>query len=272
MEQRQLRVLAIGAHPDDCEYHFGGTAAKYRSLGHAVKFVSATNGNAGHQAMGRQELAARRAGETAMVSNLTGIEYEILPNDDAALTPSLEAREQVLSVIRRFQPDLVFTHRTCDYHADHRATGLLVQDASFLLGVPAACPSVPCLRHMPVILCFYDSFTRPVGFHTDVAVDIDGTLEDKVRMLDCHRSQFYEWLPWVEHEEDQLPGTDEDRFRWLEQKIARKDAEVARRCRDMILSRYGAPRGRAIRHAEAYEVSEYGEQMTEEMEKVLFPF
>jgi N-acetylglucosamine malate deacetylase 1 len=272
MELRQLRVLAIGAHPDDCEYYFGGTAAKYRALGHAVKFVSMTNGNAGHQTLGRLELAARRAGEAAKVNGLTGIEYEILANDDAALTTSLTVRAQVISVIRSFRPDLVFTHRPFDYHADHRATGLLVQDASFLLGVPAVCPQVPCLRHTPVILSFHDSFTRPVEFRADVVVDIDGTLEDKVRMLDCHKSQFYEWLPWVDREEDQVPETVEDRLHWLEQKIKCKDAEVVRRCRDLLLERYGAQRGRAVRHAEAFEVSEYGAQMTEEMEKELFPF
>jgi LmbE family N-acetylglucosaminyl deacetylase len=255
--------MAIGAHPDDCEYHFGGTAALYRALGHRVRFVSATSGNAGHQTLGREELARIRAAEAARVSESTGIEYEILGIDDGALEPSLAARALFIAAIRRFRPDILFTHRPYDYHADHRATGLLVQDSSFLLGVPLVCPDVPCLRRVPVIACFYDGFTKPVACAPAVAVDIDGALEAKVKMLDCHKSQFYDWLPWVERE-DWVPDTDEAKLRWLEEKTKRKDSATARRVRDLLVGRYGAARGGAVRCAEAFEISEYGAPLPED--------
>lgn len=272
MEKKQLRVLAIGAHPDDCEYHFGGTAALYVAAGHAVKFLTATNGNAGHQTLGRTELAAVRAREAANVSELAGVEYEILPNDDAGLTADLETREQIIDVIRRYKPDLVFTHRTNDYHADHRTTGLLVQDSSFLLGVPAVCPSVPCLRYMPVILSFIDNFKRPMEFQPDVAVDVGSTVEMKTRMLDCHRSQFYDWLPWIEGEEDQVPATDEGKLAWLGGKVKGRDAGAAKRCREQLIARYGAAHGNRVEYAEAFEVSEYGAPLPAEKAKEYFPF
>lgn len=272
MEQRQLRILAIGAHPDDCEFYIGGTAAKYRSLGHAVRFVSLTNGNAGHQTLGRKELAQRRAGEAAEVSRLTAIEYEILDNDDGALTASLAVREQVICIIRRFQPDFVFTHRPFDYHPDHRSTGQLVQDSAYLLGVPAVCPTVQCMRRMPVILSFHDNFTRPVAFRADVAVGIDEAMNDKVRMLDCHKSQVYEWLPWVDRGGEPVPVGENERLGWLEENVRRQDAGVAQCCREGLIERYGAQRGQAVRCAEAFEVSEYGSPMTKEQIPEYFPF
>ena len=269
---KKLRIMAIGAHPDDCEYCFGGTAAKYLALGHAVCFVSATNGNAGHQTLGRAELAAVRAGETRAVSALTGVLYEVLDHDDGSLTADLATRDDLIAVIRRFQPDMIFTHRTNDYHTDHRHTGLLVQDASFLLSVPLVCPAVPCLRNMPVILSFGDNFRKPVAFEADVAVDIDDAIEQKVRMLDCHKSQFYDWLPWVEHETGQLPDTADQRFAWLKKKMQDKDAAVADRFRDQLRRLYGADRGNAVRYAEVFEISEYGQALPEEKIEIFFPF
>jgi N-acetylglucosamine malate deacetylase 1 len=272
MEKRTLRVMAIGAHPDDCEYMFGGTAALFRALGHVVKFVSATNGNAGHQTLGRAELAAIRAAESENVSALAGVEYEILNNDDGNLTADLATRDNLIAVIRRFGPDMIFTHRTNDYHTDHRNTAQLVQDASFLLGVPLVCPHVPCLRVMPVILSVFDNFKKPIPFQADIAVDIDDAIDIKVRMLDCHRSQFYDWLPWIEGEEDQLPGTDEERLAWLREKIRIKDSTTATRSRAQLVQRYGAKRGNPVMCAEAFEVSEYGAPLPEEKVQEFFPF
>ena len=270
MESKKLRILAIGAHPDDCEYHFGGTAALYLRLGHTVRFVSVTNGNAGHQTMGREELAAVRLGETRRVSELFGVEYEVLGHDDGSLTDGIATRDELIALIRRFRPDAVFTHRSNDYHTDHRHTALLVQDASFLLGVPLVCPQTPCLRYTPAILSFFDTFNKPVEFHADVAVDIDRAEEDKVKMLDCHRSQFYDWLPWVGQED--CPADKGEQLRCLSMRTAERDGVCAGRCRATLAARYGAARGQAVRCAEAFEASEYGAPLTEDTVRLLFPF
>jgi len=258
MEQAPIRALMIGAHPDDCEYLVGGLAAKYRALGHAVKFVSATNGNAGHHEMGGGPLALRRLEETRRVSALTGIEYEILDNDDGQLEADLAARAQIIGLIRAFRPDLIFTHRTNDYHPDHRRTGILVQDASYLIRVPNICPLVPHLTYSPVILYLQDGFQKPVPIQPDVVVAIDEVLEDKVRMLHCHESQFYEWLPSIGGYLDQIPDGDETRLAWMRGHREQYDGAVADRFRDALVARYGEADGRAVRYAEAFEVSEYG--------------
>lgn len=89
--------------------------------------------------------------------------------DDGRLTPSLEARETLMRTIRNFKPDVIFTNRACDYHPDHRATGQLVQDCSYLMGVPAICPDTPVLRKTPTILYWADGFTDPKPFRSDFA-------------------------------------------------------------------------------------------------------
>src|SRR5712671_4218892 len=76
----KLRIIAFGAHPDDCDIRMGGVAAKYAALGHAVKFVAVTNGDAGHQTEGGGALGARRRREAQEAGRRIGIEYEVLDN------------------------------------------------------------------------------------------------------------------------------------------------------------------------------------------------
>src|SRR5713101_7643420 len=91
-----VRVIAFGAHPDDCDLDAGGLAAKFAALGHKVKFVSLTNGDAGHQSEGGGPLAMRRRAEAQEAGRRIGIEYEVLENHDGRLLPTLDVRDQVI--------------------------------------------------------------------------------------------------------------------------------------------------------------------------------
>src|SRR5947209_6171956 len=137
MPEEPLRLLILGAHPDDADYAAGGTAALYRAAGHVVKMVSLTNGCAGHHLQPGPELARRRRAEAAAAGAVIGATYDVLDNNDGELLPTLENRRQVIRLIRGFRPDLVLTHRPNDYHPDHRYTSQLVQDAAYLVTVPA---------------------------------------------------------------------------------------------------------------------------------------
>ena len=140
-----LRILIIGAHPDDCDICAGGTAAIYRSLGHEVRFVSVTNGQSGHQQMYGPTLTARRTEEAARAGRVIGVQYDVLEFPDGGLQPTLEARYRIIRLIREFGPDLILTHRPNDYHPDHRYTSQIVCDAAYMVMVPAVVPSVsPC--------------------------------------------------------------------------------------------------------------------------------
>ncbi|HQL09052.1 MAG TPA: PIG-L family deacetylase, partial [Lentisphaeria bacterium] len=113
------RFLFFGAHPDDADLLFGGTAIKLARAGHAVKFVSACNGDCGHQSMSSPDLAKRRYLEAQASAKIAGlVEYEVLPIPDCRLECNLANRETFIRIIRRFQPDVVISHRSCDYHAD----------------------------------------------------------------------------------------------------------------------------------------------------------
>jgi LmbE family N-acetylglucosaminyl deacetylase len=270
--EERLRILVIGAHPDDADIKTGGTAARWCALGHLVRLVSLTNGQAGHQTMHGPELARRRQAEAQASAAVIGATYEVFDHPDGRLDDRLEQRERVIRLIRGFRPDLVITHRSTDYHPDHRFAGLLVQDASYLVTVPAVCPETPHLPRSPVILYFSDAFKKPCRFEPHVVVDIEATFERLVGMLHCHQSQFYEWLPYNAGYLDQVPPGDAERRRWLAERVGRRIRPLADRYRDLVVSTYGPERGGQVRYVEAFEVSEFGAPLDEAARARLFPF
>src|ERR1700704_4844340 len=201
----KIRVIAFGAHPDDCDIRAAGTAALFARMGHAVKFVSVTNGDAGHQSMGGAILAKRRLAEAKESARRLGIEYEVLNNHDGELLPTLDVRKEIIRQIRRWNADIVLAPRPNDYHPDHRYTGVLVQDAAYMVVVPDVTPDTPPLRKNPVFLYYEDNFQRPNPFRPDVSISIDEVFDKKISALDAHVSQVYEWLPWVDGMFDQVP-------------------------------------------------------------------
>jgi LmbE family N-acetylglucosaminyl deacetylase len=263
-----LRVIAFGAHPDDCDQRVGGTAAKWAALGHQVKFVAVTNGDAGHQSEGGGALARRRRLEAQEAGRRLGIaEYETLDNHDGQLVPSVDVREQVIRRIRQWKADVVLAPRPNDYHPDHRYTGVLVQDAAYMVVVPNIAPDTPALRKNPVFLYFQDGFQRPNPFRPDVAVAVDDVLDRKVRALDAHTSQMYEWLPWVDGQLESVPADPAARLEWLRK--TRTGRPIAEPVREALRRRYGA-RAEAVQNAEAFELCEYGRRPSlEELARLL---
>ncbi len=192
-----IRIIVFGAHPDDCELDAGGTAARWAKLGHKVKFVSTTNGDIGHHQIAGGILARRRKAEVEKCAEILGIATEVLDNHDGELLPTLENRKALVKLIREWKADVVIGPRTNDYHPDHRYTGILVQDAAFMVIVPNFCPDIPALRKNPVFLYTEDDFKKPNRFEPDVVVPIDGVLDAKAACVDALESQFYEWNPWL---------------------------------------------------------------------------
>jgi len=269
---KKPKLLGIGAHPDDCDLRMGGLAAIYASMGFEVKFVSVTNGDAGHHETGGGALAERRRREAQAAGAVIGIEYELLDISDGELVPSLENRKKVIEVIRRFKPSLVLTHRPNDYHPDHRYTAVLVQDAAFLVTVPNICPLTPRLETNPVIGYMYDDFRKPVPFSPSVIIDTDEVIEKKYRMLDCHASQVYEWLPFIDGYLDEVPAEEGARPAFLEKQWGDCMTDVADKYRAELIATYGEERGRRIKTAEAFEICEYGSPLDEAARRALFPF
>jgi LmbE family N-acetylglucosaminyl deacetylase len=276
----------IGAHPDDNDICGGGLALKYAAAGHSVKFLSVCNGCGGHHIMKPDEIAARRRGETLQVAKLAGIEYDVWDIPDCEVMADLETRKRMIVYIREFNPDIIFTHRTNDYHADHRNVGILVQDASYVLIVPNECPDAPAMKDMPVILFMDDPFTNPVLI-PEVIVPIDSVIDTKLQISAINESQVYEWLPFTHNEPEADKNNPEEVFRILRgfeitEKTTDKEilntpfkrayavryAKVAAKHRKFLIKTYGKA-GKKVRYAEVFGCSEYGTPITEEVRKIL---
>lgn len=271
----KLNILCFGAHPDDNDIRVGGSAILYAQQGHRVKFVSLTNGDAGHYAMGGVQLAQRRFAEAQRASTIFGlVEYEVLDNHDGELEPTLVNRKRVVEIIRNFQPDLLMTPRPYDYHPDHRATAQLVQDAAYTVTVPGFAGLTPHLPRNPTVVFVSDTFQKPIAFQPNVVVAIDPVLSTKIAGLHCHTSQFYEWLPYNMLQLDLVPPPEDDSSRraYIRERWIARDARRADQYRSLLETLYGENIGAKARYAEAFEVCEYGAPLTDADLPRLFPF
>jgi LmbE family N-acetylglucosaminyl deacetylase len=265
----KLSIIMFGAHPDDCDIRSAGTAAKWVALGHKVRFVAVTNGDAGHHEQGGGILAARRRAEAQEVGKRLGIEYVVLDNHDGELVPNLQVREQIIAQIRQVNADLVLGPRPNDYHPDHRYTGVLLQDAAFMVTVPNILTHVPALKKNPVFLYYQDNFQKPNPFSPDIAVDITDTFDKKIDALDAHVSQVYEWLPWHAGNLDQVPKDVKARREWLGKTRANVPNAAVRAGLEKY---YGKEAAAKVQQAEAFEICEYGRRPDAAEIKRLFPF
>src|SRR3954451_7479688 len=157
----------------------------WAAKGHKVKFVSVTNGDIRHWRDAGRPLARRRADEVHEAARILGVTTDVLDIHDGELMPTLENRRTITRKIREWKADVVIAHRPNDYHPDHRYTGILVQDAAFMVIVPSFCPDVSALRKNPVFLYTEDSFQKPNPFVPDVVVPIDPVLDRKVAAIDA---------------------------------------------------------------------------------------
>ncbi len=255
---KKYRFMVIGAHPDDPDQMAGGLALRLAPKGHEFLFLSMTDGSAGHHQMTREALTARRAEERKAAAAIYGVTYEAFPIPDGELMPDLNVRNMLMRRIRAFAPDVIITHRTCDYHPDHRACGQLVMDCSYMVGVPLCCPDAPVPDKTPVILSFYDEFTKPLPFHAEIAIDTDDVIDRKLEGMLAHVSQYYEWLPFIGGwEAVEAAETFEEKTAQLKKYLRSRITDVADAARHLLPD--------AAETAEAWEWNEYGAPMTDDI-------
>ena len=265
MKDGQHRILSIGAHQDDADTSSGGLLMQLHDQGWDVRMLSVTDGSAGtlHTDWPAGELKLLRRSEAAKSGQLLGARYDVMDFPDAHLMPTLEVREALIRYIRFYQPDIIVTNRTNDYHADHRNTAIAVQDASYLLTVPAVCPDVPALPYSPVILYWHDGFTVPVKFRPDLFVPMDGRVEALVKHAACHESQYFDWMYYPDHMEKR----DWPREQQIADLTKRYYAFMGREREegDALITSYCGAAAKDIHYVELFEISEYGDQPTQEM-------
>lgn len=183
-----MRILAIGAHPDDVEICCFGTLARCVQRGDSVVVCSVTNGNQGHADIEPERLRMIRMAEGARAAQVIGASYSTLDADDMALDErDAQLRLRLTEMLRSLKPDVVITHDFEDYHPDHVATANLV----FYCSIQAALAHVksqgePLAR--PFVLYHMDKVGGGLFVPTEY-VDVTSTFEKKVEALICHASQ-----------------------------------------------------------------------------------
>lgn len=212
----KMRVLAIGAHPDDLELLCGGTLAKYAKRGDEVFMAVATNGNVGSPTLGKEEIAAVRYEEAKRAAAVIGAHLIWMNFPDEFLFNDRDTRIAFIDAIRQARPDVMFVHGTNDYHPDHRTAGQVAVDARIPATVRLVETAYPYCDRIPHL--FVMDNVAGIDFEPEAYVDITDTIETKREMLLKHKSQDT-WLK-------SLYGSDQGILHNMEIWSARRGAEI----------------------------------------------
>jgi LmbE family N-acetylglucosaminyl deacetylase len=186
-----MRILAIGAHPDDLEILCGGTLAKYFAKGNKIIMAIVTDGAAGSTELGVEELKKIRRQEAEASAKLINADFIWLGEPDELFFETEKTRVKFVDLIRKAKPDVIITHAPTDYHPDHQAVSRAVLNASFTSSLPNIKSEYPA--HELVCPLFYMDTFVGVNFQPSDYVNITEHYEMKRKMLACHASQI-KWL------------------------------------------------------------------------------
>ena len=187
-----MRVLAIGAHPDDIEIACSGTLAKCVARGDKVIVCHVSSGNLGHVVIPPDQLRKIRDQEAINAGKLAGIEVISAGFDDLEIFDNNKAaRDRIVDVIQYANPDFIITHNPDDYMPDHTAVSRLVFDASFAATLPNYPSKTRKAAKLVPIYCM-DTLAG-VNFVPTEFVDISDYIDLKLKMLCCHESQVV-WM------------------------------------------------------------------------------
>jgi len=187
-----MKVLAVGAHPDDVELQCAGTLARCVARGDQVFIAVSTNGEAGSSTLGAAEVAHVREAEASAAARVIGAELIWMGFRDEFLIETETIRLAYIDLVRRVRPDIVITHDPHnDYHPDHLATGQILWNTRVMTSVPNIKTAHPPVDHLPA-LYFMDTLAG-INFKPELYVDIGETMDIKRRMLASHASQSA-WL------------------------------------------------------------------------------
>jgi len=187
-----MKVLAIGAHPDDIEILCAGTLALYAKDGHEVFMCHVCDGNKGSLEHTSKEIAKIRAKEAKESAKIIGATPLWAGISDGEVVLDLKSRERIMDVIRQADPDLIITHYPDDYHSDHINTSRLVFEATYLANLKLWKTDYPASTKLPYL--YYMDTIAGINFEPQEYVDITDTIDTKVEMMLKMQSQ----LGWLE--------------------------------------------------------------------------
>ncbi|WP_243386617.1 bacillithiol biosynthesis deacetylase BshB1 [Bacillus kexueae] len=176
-------ILAFGAHADDVEIGMGGTIAKYTKQGKSVIICDLTDAELSSN--GTVEI---RQNEAKAAAKILGVSERInLHLPDRGLFMKEEYIRKIVSVIRKYQPKIVFAPYELDRHPDHGNCMKLVDEAVFSSGIHKYEDEDKQPRHRIHAVYYYmiNGFHRP-----HFVMDISDTMEEKRKSLLAYESQF----------------------------------------------------------------------------------
>ncbi len=187
-----MRVMAIGAHPDDLEILCGATLAKFVATDHHVTMCHIARGDRGSFVHTREEIAEIRDAEARAAAAVIGADYLALGVPDGEVAAAnAEQRVIVTDAIRHARPDVILAHAPNDYMSDHCEASKLALDCSFLASLPLFETDQPPHDSIPALL--YMETVTGNDFVPTEFVDVSDHFESKVAMLTQHQSQL-QWL------------------------------------------------------------------------------
>jgi LmbE family N-acetylglucosaminyl deacetylase len=184
-----LRILCVGAHPDDPESGCGGTLARYAEAGHQVTVIYLTRGEAGIPGKSHEDAANIRTAESEAACKILGAKPLFAGQIDGATEITRKAADALSQIIAMDRPDVVFTHWPIDTHFDHQAASMLTIRA-YLASRPS----------WAIYFFEVNSGSQTLGFVPTCYVDISTTRPKKKQALFAHKSQDGERIYRVHHE------------------------------------------------------------------------
>jgi bacillithiol biosynthesis deacetylase BshB1 len=178
-----LRIICIGAHPDDVELSMGGTILKLQKSHHEILLVDLTNGEP--TPFGDPET---RKKESTQAADILGVSRITLQHPNRYLQDSLDVRKDLARVFRDFKPELIFTHYEFDVHPDHKAASSLTEAARFYSKLTKS--DIPGEPFFPPKILYYFPNHVHIQLLPSFCVDITDYIETKEKVLKTYESQF----------------------------------------------------------------------------------
>jgi N-acetylglucosamine malate deacetylase 1 len=184
-----MRLVFVGAHPDD-ETYASGIIAKHVANGGEATIVVATRGGKGHWMIPSDELCRLRTGEMENAAKTLGADLVWLDYEDASVPAGDELRDTLVDVYRRLKPDIVITFHPLVWRDDHRRVGLAASDATLKASLPLNRTNNPYHRPEPEVYFFGEPM---IPIEPDAYVDVTDMMEMKHKAFISHASQWTSW-------------------------------------------------------------------------------
>lgn len=184
----KLDILAIGAHPDDIELSCGALLAKESARGKKIGALDLTRGELGTR--GTPEI---RAEEAAAASKILGVSIrENIALSDGFFENNKESQLKIITVLRKYKPEIVICNAIDDRHIDHGKGSKLASDACFLSGLKRIETQDENGNQLPWRPKFVYHYIQWKDITPDIVVDVTGYMDIKMQAVLAYKSQFFD--------------------------------------------------------------------------------